>query len=301
MSSEHAEPGEQSEGLRLVLVTGLSGSGKSSALAALEDIGFFCVDNLPAALLSGLADQMLANPERYALTAVGIDARSHEPELSELPGLMQALSERGIVVELLFLTAGHRTLIQRFSETRRRHPLTGEQCTLADAITQEEQLLAGLKQQADWVFDTTDINIHQLRHQVWKCVNTGQREFLLVLESFAFKRGLPQDADFVFDARALPNPHWQPELRDTDGRDPACREWLEQQATVIEFRNQLLTFLQRWLPEFVANQRSYVTVAIGCTGGRHRSVYLAEYLARELARDAQRLVIQHREMDSQKQ
>lgn len=282
---------------RLVLVTGLSGSGKSSALAALEDIGFFCVDNLPADLLPGLGDQILGDPGRYALTAVGIDARCREPELSELPGLMQSLEARGINVELLFLTAAHRILIQRFSETRRRHPLTRADSTLADAIAREDRLLSELKERSNWVFDTTDINIHQLRHQVWKCVNTGHREFLLVLESFAFKRGLPQDADFVFDARALPNPHWQDALRDSTGRDADCRDWLESQDIVVKYRDDLVAFLQRWLPEFIANQRSYVTIAIGCTGGRHRSVYLTEYLARVLADDTQRLVIQHREMD----
>jgi UPF0042 nucleotide-binding protein len=282
----------------LVLVTGLSGGGKSTALRALEDIGCYCVDNLPAALLPEFAKQIKINPARYSKVALGVDARSPEYDLQEIPTWLEELSAAGLNCQLMFLTADVNSIIKRFSETRRRHPLTSEQTSLPQAIEREQGLLGRLRKNADWVIDTSDINIHQLRRQVWKCVGTENETMTIVLESFAFKRGVPQDVDFIFDARILPNPHWVEGLRELSGRDLPVREWLEQDASVAGMLTDILRFLKNWLPEFQRSQRSYVTVGIGCTGGRHRSVYLVDQLASGLADNFDHILIHHRELQA---
>jgi UPF0042 nucleotide-binding protein len=280
---------------RVIIVTGLSGGGKSTALNALEDLGYYCTDNLPAALLPEFARQIHAAPERYAHVALGIDARSRGSDLGEIPGWVDRAPEVGIECQLLFVTADVRTLVQRFSETRRRHPMTTDQRPLPAAIEHETALLEPLRRRADWVLDTSDTNIHQLRRQVWKCAGAGDEEMTLVLESFAFKRGVPQDVDFVFDARNLPNPHWVASLRDLTGRDADVAEWLEQEPEVNQMADDILGFLNRWLPGFRSVQRSYVTIGIGCTGGRHRSVYLVERLAAALREQWPQVLVHHRE------
>jgi UPF0042 nucleotide-binding protein len=199
---------------------------------------------------------------------------------------------------MLFLTADTKAIIKRFSETRRRHPLTTSQQALPQAIDQEKSILEKLEQRADWVFDTSDTNIHQLRRQVWKCVGGDSDSMTIVLESFAFKRGVPQDVDFIFDARILPNPHWVESLRPYSGLDAPVREWLEQDASVERMINDVLGFLCSWLPEFQNSQRSYVTVGIGCTGGRHRSVYLVDRLAAGLSPKFGDVLIHHRELQT---
>jgi len=280
----------------LVLVTGLSGGGKSTALRAIEDLGFYCVDNLPAALLPEFADQIKHGTDIYSRVALGIDARSPEQDLREIPGWLEGLAGSGIDCQMLFLDADSKAIIKRFSETRRRHPLTNDQRALPEAIEREIVLLAGLRQRADWVIDTSDTNIHQLRRQVWNCIGTGNESMTVVLESFAFKRGVPQDVDFIFDARILPNPHWVESLRDFSGLDEPVRRWLDQDEAVERMINDVLGFLKTWLPEFRHSQRSYVTVGIGCTGGRHRSVYLVDRLARGLGGEFGDVLIHHREL-----
>jgi len=282
----------------LVLVTGLSGGGKSTALRALEDLGCYCVDNLPAALLPEFAKQIKLNPARYSRVALGVDARSPGHDLKEIPTWLEALSAAGLNCQLMFLTADTHAIIKRFSETRRRHPLTTDEFSLPQAIEQEQELLDGLRKQADWVINTSDINIHQLRHQVWKFAGTDNDTMTIVLESFAFKRGVPQDVDFIFDARILPNPHWVEDLRELNGMDQPVRDWLEEDSAVEGMLGDILQFLKTWLPEFQSSQRSYVTVGIGCTGGRHRSVYLVDRLANGLGQEFGNLLIHHRELQA---
>lgn len=282
----------------LVLVTGLSGGGKSTALRALEDLGFYCVDNLPAALLPQFAEQVQHGPPEYARVALGVDARSREQDLEGIPAWLAGLAGSGVACQLLFLDADPKAIIKRFSETRRRHPLTRDDRALPLAIERETELLAVLKRQADWVIDTSETNIHQLRRQVWKCVGADNEAMTVVLESFAFKRGVPQDVDFIFDARILPNPHWVDGLRDFSGLDAPVRQWLEQDESVARLVADVLAFLRAWLPEFKRSQRSYVTVGIGCTGGRHRSVYLVDRLAESLGDDFGDVLIHHRELQA---
>jgi len=283
---------------KLVLVTGLSGGGKSTALRALEDLGCYCVDNLPAALLREFALQIKNNPSRYSRVALGVDARSPGRDLEEIPLWLEDLAKAGLNCQLLFLTADAKAIIKRFSETRRRHPLTSDQHSLPQAIEREKELLDGLRGKADWVIDTSDTNIHQLRRQVWKCAGNENDRMTIVLESFAFKRGVPQDVDFIFDARILPNPHWVAELRERNGLDQPVRDWLEQDEAVEGMLADILNFLRTWLPEFQHSQRSYVTVGIGCTGGRHRSVYLVDRLAAGLGVGFGHVLIHHRELQA---
>jgi UPF0042 nucleotide-binding protein len=282
----------------LILVSGLSGGGKSTALGALEDLAYYCVDNLPAALLKEFAVQISKNPDMYSKVALGIYARSRGPELAEIPAWLDEMSLAGLRCRLLFLTAGTSAIIKRFSETRRRHPLTSENCTLPAAIEMEKALLEPLQNRSDWVIDTSETNIHQLRRQVWKCAGGEDDSMTIVFESFAFKRGVPQDVDFVFDARNLPNPHWVEELRNFSGMDEAVRKWLEQDETVDQMYADIKKFLLTWLPEFRDSQRSYVTVGIGCTGGKHRSVYLVTRLAEQLRSRFDRVVTHHRELQT---
>ena len=294
MSQPHCDQLAQ----RLILVTGLSGSGKSTALRALEDQGCYCVDNLPAALLKEFVQQIGKDPALYSTVALGIDARSRDPGLEAIPGWLDERNEAGLHCQLLFLTADTKAIIKRFSETRRRHPLTSDQHSLPQAIEKEKKLLEPLKRRADWIIDTSDTNIHQLKRQVWNCLGTERDSMMVVLESFAYKRGIPQDVDFVFDVRNLPNPYWVEELRDFSGLDSKVSEWLESNEVVDRMYADIEQFLLAWLPDFRDGQRSYVTVGIGCTGGKHRSVYLVDRLAKRLHSDFGRILIHHRELQS---
>lgn len=290
--------GDLSNGQHLILVSGLSGSGKSTALGALEDLGYYCADNLPAALLKEFAGHIRSDPMLYRRVALGVDARSRGPALTAIPEWMDELIGEGLDCELLFLAAEPSILLQRFSETRRRHPLTSDQDALPAAIDKEEKLLQPLRQRADWVMDTSRTNIHQLRRQVWKWAGERGDAMTLVLESFAFKRGVPQDVDFLFDSRCLPNPHWEDELRPKTGRDDEVRAWLEQDPAAGAMFDDISRFLVDWLPRFENAQRSYVTVGIGCTGGRHRSVYLVERLQQALAESFPQVLVHHRDLPS---
>lgn len=282
----------------LVLVTGLSGAGKSTALRALEDLGFYCIDNLPVALLPEFALQVGQAPEIYSRVALGIDARSVMPRMKDVTGWFEEQAAKGTQCQLLFLNADRKALIKRFSETRRRHPLTHADDSLPQALAREEELLTPMRNRADWVIDTSDTNIHQLRRQVRKCIQSHDGAMKIVLESFAFKHGVPQDIDFLFDARNLANPHWEPELRELTGKDKAIQDWLQADATVERMSNDIYAFLNQWLPEFRDSERSYITVGIGCTGGRHRSVYLVQWLAGMLSEDFDDILIHHREIPS---
>ena len=275
----------------------MSGAGKSTALHALEDLGYYCIDNLPAALLPEFARLLKNDPQLYSKVSLGIDARSRGPELERIPEWLDELSASGLPNQLLFLNADTKTIIKRFSETRRRHPLTKNVHALPEAIDREKGLLHPLQERADWVIDTTDSNIHQLRRQVWKCVGDEGQAMTIVLESFAFKRGVPQDVDFIFDARHLPNPHWVDELRPLSGLDHSVREWLEQDDSVENFFKDIQGLLMRWLPNIQKSQRSYVTIGLGCTGGKHRSVYLADRLATKLRTHFNPVVLHHREIE----
>ena len=282
----------------VIIVSGMSGGGKSTALNALEDLGYYCIDNLPGAMLPYFGPQISANPELYRIVALGIDARSRESDLQGVLDWMISLRDNGFNCKLLFITADKAVLIKRFSETRRRHPLTGSDKTLPDAIEDESQLLEPLRRHANQVIDSSKTNIHQLRRQVWNFVDRGSSGLTIVLQSFAFKQGVPQDVDFMFDARILPNPHWQDELRALSGKDEAVRSWLENDQHVLKMTQDIQNFMNTWLPAFKNAQRSYVTIGIGCTGGKHRSVYLAEKLADSLRNEHENVLVHHREMPS---
>jgi len=285
-------------GIKLVVVTGLSGSGKSIALNALEDAGFYCIDNLPVTLLQAFGRQLLEQDGSYApRVAVGVDARAEPEQLRLLPGLVEELRARGVDCEILYLEAQDDILLQRFSETRRRHPLSSSERTLADAIALERQLLEPLLSNADLRLDTTRTNLHQLRDLV--CARVADRtpaRLSLLVQSFGYKHGLPRDADFVYDARCLPNPHWQTELRPLTGRDDAVARFLGREAKVGQLLEDIGNFLDHWIPCFEADGRSYLTVAIGCTGGQHRSVYLAERLADHFSAQGRNVLTRHREL-----
>ena len=283
--------------MRLVIVSGLSGSGKSVALHTLEDLGYYCIDNLPAGLLSVLALELSLAPCPVQRAAVGIDARNLPQALQQFSEILEQLTQRGISSEILFLTCDTETLIKRFSETRRRHPLSGGGTSLAQAVEQERALLEPIAQRADLFIDTSQTNIHQLRDLVLNRVaRDNKRQLSLLFESFGYKHGIPRDADFVFDARCLPNPHWQPELRPLSGRDGAVAEFLQSDPLVEKMEQQLCSFMEQWIPAFEAGNRSYLTVAIGCTGGQHRSVYLVERLARHFQQRHPNVIARHREL-----
>lgn len=290
----------------LVLITGMSGSGKSVALRALEDAGYYCVDNLPPQLLLSFVAL-----ERHIATrhvAIAIDVRS-ATALPQVPADLDKLRERGITVRSLFLDSTTDTLVRRFSETRRRHPLSGRQPgaaegappvdmqhALVDAIELERELLADLREQSH-VIDTSVIRAAQLQAQVKDLLAAPSSQLTLVFQSFAFKRGIPVDADYVFDVRMLPNPHYEPELKDLTGRDQPVIEYLVAQPEAGRMLDHIRGFLDEWLPRLARDHRSYVTVAIGCTGGQHRSVYLVEQLAAAFAAHWTTLK-RHRELES---
>ena len=300
MSSPAPPPGDDGTrgGASLLVVTGMSGGGKTVALNTLEDLGFYCVDNLPAELLPDFV-RAASHPQRgEQKLAVGIDMRNRG-DLANLPEWLAAVGELGLESKLVFFDTADATLLRRYADTRRRHPLTHLGLALADAIALERQALKPLRSMADVVVDTSELNVHQLRHRVITELGlTRDSSLSLLFESFAYRRGLPADADFVFDARCLPNPHWDPKLRPLSGRDAPVREFLDTQPEVRLYVRQITEFLDAWLPQLHSDTRSYVTVAFGCTGGRHRSVYLAETLARHVREQGwQDVAVFHRELD----
>jgi len=281
----------------LVIVSGMSGSGKSVALHTFEDLGYYCVDNLPAELLPEFVRRVLASDNPPGKIAVGIDARSLG-DLSDVPEALSLVGAQGLDPKLLFFDTRDDVLLRRYADTRRRHPLSHLGLVLSDAISLERQALKPLRQIADSTLDTSDLNVHQMRRLILTDYGLSGAGLALLFESFAYRRGVPAEADFVFDVRVLPNPHWDARLRPLSGRDADVRDYLEAQPDVAEYVGQIQGFLDTWLPKLRSETRSYVTVAFGCTGGRHRSVYVAERLARH-CREAgwAEVAVHHRELD----
>jgi UPF0042 nucleotide-binding protein len=288
--------------MRLIIVSGLSGSGKSVALAMLEDLDYYCVDNIPAGLLPGFIAYTVRTSEvAYRSTAVGVDARNRPEDLDDVPRLVAELRRSGIGCELIFLRADNDTLLERFSETRRRHPLSRSGLGLQEALEQEQRLLAPVANAADLTIDTSKLSVHELRELIReRVVERRSGGPSLLFQSFAYRHGVPDDADFVFDARALPNPYWESSLRELTGRDEAVARFMAGHDEAARFLDDVTGFLERWLPSLVRSNRSYLTVAVGCTGGQHRSVYLAERLAAHFDGRYGRALIRHRDLASRR-
>jgi UPF0042 nucleotide-binding protein len=268
--------------MRLIIVSGLSGSGKSVALHLLEDIDFYCVDNIPAALLKPfIAHTVRGTAEIYPRTAVGLDARNRPNEIETIPALVAELRRSGISSEVLYLHASDEVLLKRYAETRRKHPLVTPEVSLRDAIHSERKLLEPITIAADLVIDTSNMSVHALRERIRERIDQrSDGRLALMFESFGYKHGIPGDADFVFDVRSLPNPYWEPSLRHLTGCDPEVIEFLAGHASVRAMIEALAEFLEARIGEFAQANRSYLTIAVGCTGGQHRSVYIAEQLAK---------------------
>ncbi|MBT8139648.1 MAG: RNase adapter RapZ [Gammaproteobacteria bacterium] len=288
--------------MQLTIISGRSGSGKSTALNLLEDIGYYCVDNLPVGLIPALASHAQARYESDGSTekfkiAIGIDARNIGTDLSRFPTLLEKIPE-DIAVTIVFLDANDDTLIKRFSETRRKHPLSSEKVSLPKALSIESDHLESIAAMSDLSVDTTSLNQHQLRELIKRRVGSHKGEGLaLMFQSFGFKRSIPIDSDIVYDARCLPNPYWQMALRDLTGKDIAIQQFLEAHENVQRMVADIQTYLDNWLPCYQSDNRSYLTVSIGCTGGRHRSVYIVEKLYTRFKKSHGNVQLHHRELD----
>ena len=271
--------------MRLVIISGVSGSGKSVALHVLEDLGFYCIDNIPVPLLRSFVDEIVPRQDAaFENVGIGLDARSRPSDIAEVPALIQKLRTDGLTVEVIFLQTDDKVLLSRFSETRRKHPLSDENTSLEEAIAKERRLLGPIINSAELVIDTSRMNVYALREQIRERVAPRTPGSLSILiESFGYKHGLPANADFVFDVRCLPNPYWEPQLRPLSGKDHAVIEFLDAAPLVQKMVDDIVAFLEHWIPRYQDFQRSYLTVAIGCTGGMHRSVYVAEAIAKRLA------------------
>lgn len=284
--------------MRLLIISGTSGAGKSVVLHALEDVGCYCIDNLPMALIPAFAEEMAAAKfHEYDTVAVGIDARNLNNDFAAFPELLKQLKSTVLDCEVIFIDANDETLIKRFSETRRRHPLTDNEVPLEEAILQERLMLRPIASQADMQLDSSRTNVHQLRDLVQARIGRRSSPNMSVLfQSFGFKHGIPVEADFVFDVRCLPNPHWEPRLRALTGKDFSVAHFLENHFEVNRMFDEIRGFLESWLPQFAADKRSYMTIAIGCTGGQHRSVYFVERLSEYFRSQHHRVLTRHREL-----
>src|ERR1700678_1046199 len=281
--------------MRLIIVSGLSGSGKSVALHMLEDLDFYCVDNIPAALLKPFISHTVRGlGDTYPRTAVGLDARNRPNEIETIPALVGELRRSGISCEILYLHDSDEVVLKRYAETRRKHPLVNGCISLREAIASERKLLEPISTAADLVIDTSNMGVHALRELVRDRVDRRREGRLsLMFEAFGYKHGIPGDADFVFDVRSLPNPHWEHALRNLTGRDAAVIEYLKGFAAVRQMIEDISEFLERRIGEFAQANRSYLTVAIGCTGGQHRSVYIAEALAGHFRKSYPQVLTRH--------
>jgi UPF0042 nucleotide-binding protein len=282
--------------LELIIVTGLSGSGKSIALRVLEDSGYYCIDNLPATLLPQISHHLDATNQHKV--AISIDSRS--AALEALPNAIEMLKSSGISVQVLFLESSVETLVKRFSETRRKHPISNDDTTLAESISRERELLSGITDLGHHI-DTSNLSANTLRNYILDFISHPHNRqnssgLVLLFTSFGFKNGLPLDADFVFDVRSLPNPHYDPTLRPLTGKDAPIKVFLEKEPDVVEMLADIQHYVEKWLPSFDADNRSYLTVAIGCTGGQHRSVYFVEQLSAYFKQQKQKVIIRHREL-----
>jgi UPF0042 nucleotide-binding protein len=288
--------------IRLVIISGRSGSGKSAALNILEDLGFYCIDNLPLGLLPALAEQQQSSSPAKDNTslqklAISIDARNVTQDINQFPKIFEQIEQDHFKPEVLYLDANKETLMQRFSSTRRKHPLTNSDTSLDEAIEAERVLLQPISDLADLNLDTTRLSVHELRSLIkLRIFNKKSTDMALLFQSFGFKHGIPIDADLVFDVRNLPNPYWDPSLRQFSGRDTQIIQFLEKEPLVQEMLNDIQQYLTKWLPSFEQANRSYMTVAIGCTGGHHRSVFIAEALTQLFSDQFGNVQTRHREL-----
>lgn len=288
--------------MKLVIVSGQSGSGKTIALNMLEDLGYRTVDNLPVELYQHFIDHAIANFSGGGLLAIGVDPRTTQCHVASLIDAINSTRARVRDCSVVHLSTHAETLLKRYSETRRRHPFANDNCTIEEAISLEAEQLKPLQQGADICIDTTGWSSHELRNALREhfapAAPKSSHEPVITVQSFGFKYGLPRSADFVFDVRCLPNPYWELELRDFTGRDSAIQTWLSEQDMVGQLITDISGFFDRWLPTVLHADRSYVTLSIGCTGGRHRSVYVAEQLQRHLQQQWSQVLIRHRELDA---
>lgn len=287
--------------MQLVIVSGLSGSGKSTALHVLEDVGYNCIDNLPVSLLPALVAQIQIHKDDEQKFAIGIDVRNAWQDLQIFPQMISTLKEAHFPFKVLFLEAQEPIIIQRFSETRRKHPLSNTQTNLAEAINNEQKLLLSIRDASDQIIDTSHLNLHELRDLIKERIAGDHPSSMAILfESFGFKHGLPVNADLVFDLRCLPNPHWKQNLRPLTGKDADVINFLEAQPAAVEMYEDIERYLTRWLPRYQSNNRSYITIAIGCTGGQHRSVYMSERLSAHFAEYFHDVQVRHRDISKHK-
>jgi len=284
--------------MRLLIVSGLSGAGKTIALHVLEDVGFYCIDNLPAALFkSAVVDVTAGITPKSRSLALGIDARNRPQDLEALPDIISEFRRQNIRIDVLFLQANDDVLLKRYSDTRRRHPLAEHSRELKDAIGRERELLSTVVNMADLIIDTSSTSIYQLADMIRERIDLrGSGELAVLVESFGFKNGMPTDADFVFDMRTLPNPYWTTELRSLTGLDDAVTEYLEAQPNFGQLHDDIFAFLTRWIPVYQKANRGYLTIALGCTGGQHRSVCMAEKLSASLRKTHDNVITRHNEL-----
>ena len=289
--------------MKLIIVSGRSGSGKSTALHVLEDMGYYCIDNLPVGLILSLGRQSItSNDTRLTNIAISVDARNLQGGIEAFPLVCNKLKEMEIDVDVIYLDAKSETLLKRFHDTRRKHPLSSSTHSLTEAIETESKLLSQLAMNADLTIDTTKLTLYELRDLI-KLRVSGKREqeLAILFQSFGFKNGVPSDADYVFDVRCLPNPHWDPSLRAFTGQDKKVVDFMDSQPEPKEMLNDIITFLNKWLPQFKSSNRSYMTIAIGCTGGHHRSVYISEKLGDHFKAQFDNVQIRHKELPPSKE
>ncbi|WP_152207661.1 RNase adapter RapZ [Marinobacter changyiensis] len=285
--------------MKLIIVSGRSGSGKSTVLHVLEDLGYYCIDNLPIGLLFPLTREAITNSSasRLSKIAVSIDARNLSDEIANFESIYEQLQQSGLIVEIVFLDATDQSLLQRFHATRRKHPLSDDRTSLREAIVNEKLLLESLARLADLHIDTTGLSMYELRDMVkQRIAGRREQELALLFQSFGFKHGVPVDSDYVFDVRCLPNPYWDTSLRGFTGLDPEVASFLESEPATRRMIDDLTRLLETWLPDFARNNRSYMTISVGCTGGQHRSVYLCEQLGKYFSDNYSNVQVRHSEL-----
>jgi len=281
--------------ISLIIISGRSGSGKSTALHVLEDMGYYCIDNMPVSLLQPLISR-ISESQPTQKVSVSIDARNISTDLDTFPDVIKTIDPQVVKTRIVYLDSANPALVKRFSESRRKHPLSNAERDLTEALELETRLLDPISRIADLTIDTTSLTIHELRDLVKSRVAESAMEFALMFQSFAYKSGVPMDADLVFDVRCLPNPHWKPNLRNLTGNDQPVKDFLEAHDDVQEMFDSIKDYLEQWLPRFEADNRSYMTIAIGCTGGQHRSVYMCKRLHDWFSSRWRNVQIRHREL-----